>query len=50
MGLYLPVIAMLIGCLMYSLTSGKLAELGRILFAFGLLVTLMQLSSGRLIH
>jgi Na+/phosphate symporter len=42
----IPALVCLIGLLMYALcVNGKLSEIGRIMFAFGLLVTLMQLPS-----
>lgn len=45
--IYLAPLVMLVGLLMYALSANpKLAEIGRILFAFGLLVTLMQFSAG----
>jgi len=42
---YLPLLVAVIGVLMYALSSNaKVAEIGRISFAFGLLVTLMVMS------
>ena len=44
MVILIPALVCLIGLLMYALcVNGKLAEIGRIMFAFGLLITLMQL-------
>lgn len=38
--LVLPVLATIIGLLMWALAAGKVAEIGKILFAAGVLVTL----------
>ena len=41
---YIPLLAAIIGVLLYALsTSSKVQEMGRIAFFCGLLVTLMQL-------
>jgi hypothetical protein len=39
-----PIAAALLGALFYGFGSGKLAEIGRILFAAGALVTLLSLA------
>jgi len=45
-----PLVAIL-GLLTYALsTNGKVAELGRIAFAMGLLATLLIISGGHAIH
>jgi hypothetical protein len=42
---YLPLLISIIGALVYALSSnGKAAELGRIAFSCGLLVTLMTMA------
>lgn len=47
MQIFLAPLVTLIGLVMYVLAGNpKLAEIGRILFAFGLLVTLWQFSGG----
>lgn len=47
---WLPLVVMLLGLMVYMLVAHvKVAELGRISFAFGLLVTLWQLAT-RLIN
>ncbi len=44
-----PLLVMLIGLLMYVLcTNGKLMEIGRIMFAFGLLAFLLRGADGLL--
>jgi hypothetical protein len=43
MTVYLAPLVTILGCLVYALSSnGKVAELGRLAYAAGLLVTLLQ--------
>lgn len=44
----LPVIVVIVGLALYGLTEGKPSEAGRIMFAFGLLVTLLTVAGTRL--
>jgi Na+/phosphate symporter len=49
--IYLAPLAMLVGLLMYGFAgNSKLQEIGRITFAFGLLVTLMEFAGGKIFH
>ena len=41
---YLPLLAALVGLALYGLGSGKLAEVGRLLFGAGVLVWLASLA------
>lgn len=41
----LPLAVALVGALMYGLASAKAGELGRIMFAMGLLATLLHVSA-----
>ena len=41
--LAIPALVSLVGVVIYGVTQGKLSEIGRIAYAFGLLVTLMHL-------
>ncbi len=41
--LTIPALVAVIGVVVYGITQGKASEIGRIAFAFGLLVTLMHL-------
>ncbi len=41
--LTIPALVALVGVLVYGISNGKASEVGRIAFAFGLLVTLMHL-------
>lgn len=41
MTVYIPVLAAIVGALIYALTHGKAAELGRITFAAGMLALLL---------
>jgi hypothetical protein len=45
----IPLAVMLVGLLMYGLTGGKPSDIGRVMFACGLLVTLFQVA-GRALH
>lgn len=45
MTIYLPLLVCIIGLVIYALTTNaKASELGRIMFAFGLLVSLFQVA------
>lgn len=39
----------IVGLLIYALSDTKVAEIGRIAFAFGLLVTLLSVANGKLL-
>lgn len=41
--LAIPALVSLLGVVLYGATEGKLSEIGRVAYAFGLLVTLMHL-------
>jgi SpoU rRNA methylase family enzyme len=48
--IYIPLLVAILGVLVYALSSNaKVVELGRIAYAFGLLVTLVQ-CAGRALH
>jgi Na+/phosphate symporter len=48
---YVPPLVMLVGVLMYALSANpKLQEIGRIMFAFGLLVTLMWMANTKALN
>jgi len=49
--LAIPVLVAIVGMLVYALASnGKVAEMGRIAFGCGLLVTLLTLAHGSTVH
>ena len=49
--IYLAPLTALVGVLMYAFASNpKLGEMGRIMFAFGLLVSLLEFAAGKIIH
>lgn len=51
MAIYLAPLVMLIGALVYGLSSGKASSLGLVAFGAGLLVTLLALGGrGPLVH
>jgi hypothetical protein len=47
--IYAPLVVMLVGVVVYLLVEkqGKVAEVGRIMFAFGLLVVLLMIRNGK---
>lgn len=47
--IYLSLLVAVIGLLIYVLSAGKLAEIGKLMFACGLLAFLFGAASGRLI-